>query len=531
MKHLYKTLFLACLTLTSLSLWAQNNGFEAGTVDNWSAGGGYSAGVKTNWDSNGVGVSVTTGISNFSPGGGKTWSIKPYGTYMASLQPGGGSVSFDSATSSLGLTSTENSAIKSYLSLQASSGGGGNPTPTNATWIKRQVTLEAGSTYSFAWNYLSTDYTPWNDGSMITLTHSTNANIKPTLNNKQQRYGLLGFTNPGTGEYATGSYGSTGWQAAVFTVPETGVYTLGFASFNLGDTALSPILLIDEITGITLLNGQSFGPVAPNAGSSAPAAPVANSYSSEITPAQIAAIASANTRLNSISNNGVYLQVTGPNNSVNIEQIGNYNKVSGIGGGRATVDGGFNQIAIKQGDGVARNLTEFSVSGNSNTVNLWQSRNIVTGVSDGLESGGHYIGLALTGNSNSVTVKQANDGGINSGHFSIVQIDGSNQTFSLTQSGNGGKKFFGDIDGSSSQFSITQGGSGSHYLDLKAVGNGHSASINQKDSGSHKATISLTNSGGASNIQLIQGGSTNQVYSIDQSCATVSGCSVSVTQE
>jgi fibronectin-binding autotransporter adhesin len=96
--------------------------------------------------------------------------------------------------------------------------------------------------------------------------------ITPNLNNSQLRYALLGFTNPGTGNYATDSYGSTGWQMARFTVPETGTYILGFASFNLGDTALSPMLFIDEIQGTTTLNGQTFAPVAPNAGSTAPPA-------------------------------------------------------------------------------------------------------------------------------------------------------------------------------------------------------------------------------------------------------------------
>jgi hypothetical protein len=145
---------------------------------------------------------------------------------MGQLYPNS-SVSFDSTTASLGLSSVDNTAVKSYLTQQANNGGGGDPTPTNSAWIKRTVALEAGTTYKYAWNYLSTDYTPFNDGSMITLVHSTNGAITPTINNLQKKYGLLGFTNPGTGEYATGSYGSTGWQQVVFTVPVTGNYVFG----------------------------------------------------------------------------------------------------------------------------------------------------------------------------------------------------------------------------------------------------------------------------------------------------------------
>jgi hypothetical protein len=245
---------MAAGVVASQDLSAQSAGFESGNILGWTSSGGE--------------VSVV-GTTNVSPGGGKNWTVNPYGTKMAQIQPTGG-IQFDNATASLGLSSTENTAIRNYLT-----GLGGNSNPTNAGWIKRTIELQAGATYTFGWNYISTDYTPFNDGSMMTLTHATNANITPTLNNSVQRYALLGFTNPGTGNYATDSYGSTGWQLATFVVPESGTYVLGFASFNLGDTALSPMLFIDELQGNTSLNGESFGPIAPNAGSTAPSTPSA----------------------------------------------------------------------------------------------------------------------------------------------------------------------------------------------------------------------------------------------------------------
>jgi hypothetical protein len=229
---------------------------------------GFETGNLTGWTTSGGDATASQAVSNLCTGGGKCWTINPYGSWMGKLYPTS-VVQFNAATTSLGLTSVENNAIRQFMSTNA---GGGNPTPTDASWMKRTMTLTAGTTYSFAWNYVSTDYTPFNDGSMVTLVHSTNASIVPTLNNSQQRYGLLGFTNPGTGNYATDSYGSTGWQKIIFTVPQTGDYVLGFATFNLGDTALSPILFVDEIQGTTLLNGASFGPIAPNPGSTAPPA-------------------------------------------------------------------------------------------------------------------------------------------------------------------------------------------------------------------------------------------------------------------
>ena len=229
---------------------------------------GFEAGNLTGWTTSGGDATTSQAVTNLCTTANKCWTINPYGSWMGKLYPSGG-IQFDSATTSLGLNSVENNAIKQFMTANA---GGGQPNPTNASWMKRTMTLTAGTTYSFAWNYVSTDYTPFNDGSMVTLVHSTNTSIVPTLNNSQQRYGLLGFTNPGTGNYATDSYGSTGWQKIVFTVPVSGDYVLGFATFNLGDTTLSPILFVDEIQGTTLLNGTSFAPIAPNPGSTAPSA-------------------------------------------------------------------------------------------------------------------------------------------------------------------------------------------------------------------------------------------------------------------
>jgi hypothetical protein len=674
---------------------------------------GFETGNLNGWTTSGVDSTASQAVINLCTGNSKCWTINPYGSWMGQLYPSG-SVQFNSATTSLGLTTAENTAIRQFMTTNA---GGGDPTPTNASWMKRTMTLTAGTTYSFAWNYVSTDYTPFNDGSMVTLVHSTNASIIPTLNNSQQRYGLLGFTNPGTGNYATDSYGSTGWQKVTFTVPQTGDYVLGFATFNLGDTALSPMLFVDEIQGTTLLNGNTFAPIAPNPGSTAPSAttptapnwqiikttssPVVisniyptsnnspsnetavnafdnnpntkylnfdkqnagvtvklsqgrvvkkftittandaverdpasyklygsndgvnwvllsegplnlsnnrftvsdeiavantNAYvyyfikfpsikndsgnsvqiaevtyyydlddgvtstdtgtggtpsnpgqagsvcsdcapswpaTSDISIAQTAQKSAAKGRVaNIVLGNHLYLEqkIGSSGNSVTVEQTGNYNKIAGIGGGTyAIIDGDNNAVNIKQGDTLGKNLIEFNVVGNTNNINIWQARNPTTGLQDGQESGGHYIGLNINGSTNTLSLKQSNDGGSSSGHFAYVDITGNNNSGTLKQIGNGEKTFFGIVNGSTNIFDITQQGTGS-YFDLALAGNGHSVTANQKDAGSHKATVNLTNAGGSSTVTLIQQGSTAQNINITQQCATLSGCSVSVTQ-
>ena len=509
-----------------------NLGFETGNTTAWTISNTSGA---ANWNI-GSGAAVVTGLQH-TPGGGNSWTVTPYGTYMLSIQPGSGSPTFDSATASLGLTSAQNTAIKNMLIQQAQTGGG-DPTPTNAAWVKRDITLQAGVTYSIAWQYLSTDYTPFNDGSIITLVHKTDSSKVPTLNNAQRNYALLGFTNPGTGDYSTSSYGATGWQVATFTVPADGDYILGFASFNLGDTALSPILLIDEMQGTTMLNGSVFNPVPPNPGSGAPSADGGSSAptwpaTSEITTEQSTQKANAKSRVASIVlGNHLYIEekIGSSGNVITVEQTGFYNKVSGLGGNTyATIDGDSNIVNIKQGDTVGKNLIELGITGNTNNITIWQARNPSTGLQDGSESGGHYTGIKISGNTNTLSLKQSNDGAVTSGHFAYIDITGNNNQGTLTQAGNGEKTFFGILAGNSGVFDITQQGSGS-YFDLSLAGNGHNVTANQKDAGSHKATINLTNAGGPSSVTLIQQGATAQNINITQQCATLSGCSVSVTQ-
>lgn len=512
-----------------------NLGFESGNTTNWTVSNGSGAPKTSGWSDSGNGVEVSTGMTGYQPGGGNTWTVRPYGNYMMVIQAGGASPTFDASMGSLGLNSTELNAIKTYLQ-----GLGGNSAPTNASWASRTVNLKAGVTYTIAWQYMSTDYVPFNDGSIMTLVHSTDPTKIPTLNNGQRRYALLGFTNPGTGNYATDSYGSTGWQLATITVPADGDYILGFASFNLGDTALSPILFVDDLQGTTELNGQPFNPIPPNAGSDAPVTGGGGSStptyppSDGITPSQLALYNSARSRVANISlGNHIYIEekIGSSQNSVTIEQTGNYNKISGLGGSTyAIVDGDNNTLNIKQGSVLGKNLIELGIIGNTNSVTVWQARNESNGLVNASDSGGHYTGLNLVGSSNSLTIKQSNDGATSSGHFAFIDISGNSNQGTLKQSGNTEKLFFGILSGNGNIFDVTQQGTGNHFLDLTLLGNSNNATVLQKDSGNHKATVNLTNAGGSTMLNLTQQGNTAQSINITQQCANLNGCTVTVTQ-
>lgn len=319
-----------------------------------------------------------------------------------------------------------------------------------------------------------------------------------------------GYSNGGSGNWAVTQDYPTNSQLQAYTPPTT----VPLAS---GQTAAQ--------ANTTTSSGDSGG----GGGSTAPAWPA----TSDITTTQLAQRNDATTRVsNTTLGNyiGVDQKIGSINNSVTIEQSGSYNRIAGLGGtNHAVLNGATNNINIKQGDTLGKNITEFGVVGNNNSVTILQARDVTTGMRDGSESGGHYIGVNIAGNTNTIAVRQANDGGVNSGHFAYVSVTGSSNQGTIKQTGNGGKTVFETINGSQNVFDITQQGSGS-FLDLTLAGNSNNVTVNQKDTGNHKATINLTNTGGATTVSLIQQGTTAQNINITQQCATLSGCSVTVTQ-
>jgi hypothetical protein len=299
---------------------------------------------------------------------------------------------------------------------------------------------------------------PYNDGSLITLTGGPGT---PTINGQTQNFALLGFTNTGTGNYSTNSYGATGWQVAVFTVPTDGNYTLGFASFNLGDTALSPILFIDQLQGTTLLNGTTFTPVQPNAGSSAPPPPAPGPVEPTYPAAAISNSQSTKIQqINSITKNSVYINNVGSSNTVYIEQFSNQNQVRGVNGSQAmTINGSGNSITINQGTSatiIGKNLAEVSVSGNNNIISLTQ------------QHGSKYAEIITDGIGNNI---------------SAMQKDAN------------AKSLFVNALGNANNISATQQGLGNHFLEITAPLGGVNATVSQMGSSAKQFQLILNSPG------------------------------------
>lgn len=281
------------MSTSAIAQWTESNmGFESGNTSGWTIGANNTGTMTTTITGSGTGVSLITGTpgtvtfnAGSHPGAGTagsayyqppvssaTWTFSAYGNNMLALQPNA-QTNWSTVGAELGLTSTQISSLSSMLQTQAQASGFGSGTITNLAYTYRTVTLTAGTTYNMAWNYIGTDYVPFNDGSITTLTPVSGTTGATTVNNYAQNYALLGFTNPGTGDYSAGTFGSTGWQVSTYNVDTTGTYQLGFAVFNLDDSSLSPVLLVDNLQGTTLKNGTTFGAVAPNPGTNAPSSP------------------------------------------------------------------------------------------------------------------------------------------------------------------------------------------------------------------------------------------------------------------
>ena len=187
-------------------------------------------------------------------------------------------------------------------------------------------------------------------------------------------------------------------------------------------------------------------------------------------------------------------------NEVNITQIGSYN----------------NTDVIQSG---SYHLVDINLLGDSNNVDVTQL---------GIKN---YSKVNISGNGNTSNTYQSNSGGNVTGHFSGITVVGNTNTIGVSQTGDGEKISFIDVNGNSNSITNNQLGTGTKYSDIKTTGNGHIVLVDQKDGGAHGARIELINNGGSSNVNLLQQGNTNQIYSIQQSCATVGGCSVTITQQ
>lgn len=241
-------------------------------------------------------------------------------------------------------------------------------------------------------------------------------------------------------------------------------------------------------------------------------------YSASISAGQQSRVTAAQTR--AIASSSIYIDQVGDNNTVNIDQSGPKNSISGIGQQAATIQGNNNNITIRQGDlGTGKNEINLRAHGDYNTLNLNQSKT-ATGTSTA-STNDHYQSVDVIGSYNAVTTQQTNTGGIG-GHYMETTVNGNNNNVIVKQLDNGNKTMFTTTNGNSNTVTATQSGTGQHYLETTLIGNGNSATVTQSGNTANNASISITNAGGPGSVDLQQSG--GQVYNITTTCVTAGGC-------
>ena len=362
--------------------------------------------------------------------------------------------------------------------------------PSNA-----RLTSAQEASYSSAGDYIAFFNSTTNPGYYGLGVYSSSGTLVRTLDN----YGT--FTALANGAIFYNGAGSWG---TLFTTSEG--YSIG-GSANFPITAMNP----------TNAQLQAYVPptIQPlNSGQTA-----TPSYVSNITTAEQSRYNSAESRLNYVTGNSIYItQSLGDSNIINITQAGKNESISGVGQQAVAIQGTGNNVAIKQGDPVAltnNNLIEMMIYGSNNILSLNQGYD-VNGNYTGTDQAGHYQYVSITGNSNSVTTQQQGQG-----QYGEVNITGSSNVQTMIQTGQG-NQLFSVIGGNNNTLNTTQTGNAQNFLDLTLTGNGNTAIVSQSGNTQNRATISITNAGGSAGVSLTQTG--GQVYNVSTICITPSGC-------
>jgi hypothetical protein len=184
--------------------WQQTS---PGAVSN----GSFETGNFTGWTTQGN-TNIKTAYSGINP---------TQGSYQALITNGGGSVS--------------DANLESFLGLSAGTlDGMGNGDATEGSAIKLStITVAAGTTLSFDWNFLTNESTPssYNDFAFV------------SINGLKE----LADTNS-TFVIPSGSVKQTGYKQFSYTFTTAGTYTIGLGVVDEGDGAVDSSLLVDNFS-------------------------------------------------------------------------------------------------------------------------------------------------------------------------------------------------------------------------------------------------------------------------------------------
>jgi hypothetical protein len=337
-------------------------------------------------------------------------------------------------------------------------------------------------------------------------------NIEAWYWNNTGGYGMRFQWDYGAGRLTVpNSAFTTGWIAESTVVDTTGTV---YSNPNIVNTSGTSVALGPTVEGGTINITNSTGQEIITSGG--------NSSAGLDTDQQTRANAWQNKTLN--TGNSINLDVNGSNNTLDIEQVGSKNLLSGIGQSAAVVQGSYNNITVKQGTaGAGQNEINLRLIGDTNTLNISQARNNL-----GAETGtnGHYQAVDINGYQNVLITQQSNS--TLGGHYQETTINGNQNSVTARQTDNGNKIMFNTVNGNNNTIDAVQKGTAQHQLTTNLTGNNNSALVVQEGNQQNRANIDLINAGGPAILDLQQSGGKN--FTIIQSCTNPAGCTTTVRQ-
>jgi len=220
------------------------------------------------------------------------------------------------------------------------------------------------------------------------------------------------------------------------------------------------------------------------------------------------------------NNNEVRLSIAHDYNNIDIDQVGDNNTVSwtstwgtGLSWG-GDLDGSNNNLTFDQYNTVGTDVNKIGlhISSNNNDIHLCQGKSFdsstdtTCSASSASEYGGHTVNLDIHSGNTDLRGSQETGAG-NADHYAQIYTSGGD---------------YNDIF-------FSQTGDGNKTLNFVVRTDGGEQSMIQSGSGAHTATIDLTGTY-KTDLSLTQNSATNQTYTLTNTCLTVAGCSVSVTQ-
>jgi hypothetical protein len=225
MKTLANTIRKAFIAIAVMGLFALTSSTQAQLVNP-----GFETGDGTGWSN----------IGYFEASTGETynaWVVNPANSFMGYIYP----------VSSIDRTGAETALNLTAGSLLAYNNGLFSGT-TDFSVLYQDVALAANQSVTIWWNFVSTDYAPFNDGCIATFTGPSTQEIH-----------ILAVTSNAYGDteaIIVGDYGSSGWYSLTFTASTAGTYRVGYANFNIADQILDPWNFLDNAPGGTSAPGE-----------------------------------------------------------------------------------------------------------------------------------------------------------------------------------------------------------------------------------------------------------------------------------